>query len=569
MKLPAFFAIVSSVKAEPSFGATISCNGNKIHGIPSATCNKWVHCNRGTGIVQVCAPGTFWNKNQNGCRAACANPQNCCLFPEPETTTTTTADPPTTTTTTATTTTTEDLSTDSATTEVEPNAGNTIYCNGNQMHGVPSATCNKWVQCVGGYGIVQICAPGTFWNKNQNACREACANPDNCCLYPGTESPTTTTTTTTATTTTTTTEDLTSAAQTTAAPSTVAPTTDDTTTTTVVITTDGTSDDSTTESADDTSDTETTTDIDGTTIPTTFADETTQQGSTTVTTTTTTTTTTTLTTTTSGSHTTIPTTVLVIDTTTKEVTTPFTTLEPATEEPSTADADTTTRPRSTTTPPTTVGPPVTTTEAPVLVDCLVDNGGCSHYCNAMSQQCECPTCWVLGDDGVTCGIDQSKIELTCSDTGFDIQVDECIFIGDTDDTVVLGLMNHGNSTDGACQTFDYDNGVHSISGGLDNCGTEASYDDDGTLSFSNILEVVERAVSNGIMFNSEATIPGMDSSDLLNIVSCEYFPKIESELPNLPAIIKRRLRKTCPITGKIHYRTDYPSDMYRLKFHEK
>ena len=56
----------------------------------------------------------------------------------------------------------------------------------------------------------------------------------------------------------------------------------------------------------------------------------------------------------------------------------------------------------------------------------------------------------------------------------------------------------------------YDNGVHSISGGLDNCGTVASYDDDGTLSFSNILEVVERAVSNGIMFNNEATIPGMD-----------------------------------------------------------
>ena len=181
------------------------------------------------------------------------------------------------------------------------------------------------------------------------------------------------------------------------------------------------------------------------------------------------------------------------------MTTPFTTLEPATEEPTTTDAGTTT-----------VGPPVTTTEAQVLVDCLVDNGGCSHYCNAMSQQCECPTCWVLGDDGVTCGIDQTKIELKCSDTGFDIQVDECIFIGDTDDNVVLGLMNHGNSTDGACQTVGYDNGVHSISGGLDNCGTVASYDDDGTLSFSNILEVVERAVSNGIMFNSEATIPGTD-----------------------------------------------------------
>merc|ERR1711990_1343334 len=136
----------------------------------------------------------------------------------------------------------------------EPGVGDTISCNGNQMHGVPSANCNKWVQCTWGTGIVQRCAPGTFWNKNRNSCGWACANPDNCCLYPEpetTEPPTTTTTTTT-----TTTEELTSVAQTTAAPMTAAPTTIDTTTTTAEnittdgpTTSDGTDDDSTTDSA--------------------------------------------------------------------------------------------------------------------------------------------------------------------------------------------------------------------------------------------------------------------------------------------------------------------------------
>merc|ERR1719476_697898 len=102
MKLPAFFVIASTVTAEPAVNESISCNGYKIHGVPSAGCNKWVHCNGGTGVVKLCAAGTFWNKNKGLCDWACANPANCCLYPEePEETTTTSTTTTTTTTTTA------------------------------------------------------------------------------------------------------------------------------------------------------------------------------------------------------------------------------------------------------------------------------------------------------------------------------------------------------------------------------------------------------------------------------------------------------------------------------------
>ena len=150
------------------------------------------------------------------------------------------------------------------------------------------------------------------------------------------------------------------------------------------------------------------------------------------------------------------------------------------------------------------------TVAPAGVNCFENNGGCSHYCNASSQQCECPTCWVLGDDGITCDIDQSKIQVTCSDTGFDIEVDECIFIGDSNDDVTIGLMGHGDNMDLMCSSTNSTDGVHSIKSELDSCGTEVSYEDDGKLSFRNILEVTSREFSNGLIFNNEITIPGTE-----------------------------------------------------------
>ena len=155
-----------------------------------------------------------------------------------------------------------------------------------------------------------------------------------------------------------------------------------------------------------------------------------------------------------------------------------------------------------------------TTDSPTValaaINCFENNGGCSHYCNASSQQCACPTCWVLGDDGITCDIDPSKIQVTCSDTGFDIEVDECIFIGDSNDDVTIGLIGHGDNMDLSCSSTNSTNGVHSIESELDSCGTEVSYEDDGKLSFTNILEVTSREFSNGLMFNNEVTMPGTE-----------------------------------------------------------
>ena len=152
------------------------------------------------------------------------------------------------------------------------------------------------------------------------------------------------------------------------------------------------------------------------------------------------------------------------------------------------------------------------TEASSSINCSENNGGCSHYCNASRQQCECPSCWALGDDGITCDIDQSKIQVVCSDTGFDIEVEECIFIGDSDDVVTIGLIDHGDNMDLMCSSTNATDGVHSIETGLDSCGTEASYDDNGKLSFKNTLEVTSRKFSNGLIFNNEVTIPGTEKS---------------------------------------------------------
>ena len=171
-------------------------------------------------------------------------------------------------------------------------------------------------------------------------------------------------------------------------------------------------------------------------------------------------------------------------------------------------------PETTTTTSTTT---TTTTEAPTVVDCFVDNGGCSHYCNFVSQQCECPSCWVLSDDGMTCDIDSTKIQVSCSDTGFYIEVDECIFIGDSADTVTIGLLGHGDGTDEWCQSSNYTDGVHSIASGLDSCGTEVSYESDGRLSFANTLEVTAREFSNGLIFDTEVSIPGTGFQKFLEI----------------------------------------------------
>ena len=71
-------------------------------------------------------------------------------------------------------------------------------------------------------------------------------------------------------------------------------------------------------------------------------------------------------------------------------------------------------------------------------------------------------------------------------------------------------MGHGDNMDLLCSSTNSTDGVHSIESELDSCGTEVSYEDDGKLAFRNILEITSREFSNGLIFNNEITIPGIE-----------------------------------------------------------
>lgn len=103
--------------------------------------------------------------------------------------------------------------------------------------------------------------------------------------------------------------------------------------------------------------------------------------------------------------------------------------------------------------------PSTNKALTTTINCHEDNGGCSHYCN--DSKCECPPCWTLGHDSLKCQIDPAKIQVTCSDKGFTVEVDECLFIGDSEDVVTIGFMGDGGDME-SCRTQQGRNGVHNV-----------------------------------------------------------------------------------------------------------
>ena len=86
------------------------------------------------------------------------------------------------------------------------------------------------------------------------------------------------------------------------------------------------------------------------------------------------------------------------------------------------------------------------------MDCFTDNGGCSHFCH--SDGCACPPCWVLDTDDATCIPDPNHVTTTCGPSGMSIDVDECVYNGDT---MTLTL------NDGACEGQDSTNSPRYIS----------------------------------------------------------------------------------------------------------
>ena len=140
------------------------------------------------------------------------------------------------------------------------------------------------------------------------------------------------------------------------------------------------------------------------------------------------------------------------------------------------------------------------------INCMYNNGGCSHFCNHFEQRCECPTCWELGLDGVTCGVQSDLVKLTCSAHGFDVEVDQCVFDGGAGDVIELAMGG-----DDGCIGSDV-NGTHLVHAGLDSCGSVAGYGLDGELIFRNQIEVISRESAFGIRTSTNVVVP----------ITCEF-----------------------------------------------
>ena len=162
---------------------------------------------------------------------------------------------------------------------------------------------------------------------------------------------------------------------------------------------------------------------------------------------------------------------------------------------------------------------------PVEVNCLVDNGGCSHHC--FINECRCPSCWELGLDGRTCQPEKDRIQLSCAADHMAIAVDECLY---NYDTMTLGL------NDESC-VAEKDGSMYKINANLDKCGNTVQTVDDELIfrlvfnysvsllpvifryllvqymtGFiktikSNKLTVLNRVSSNGLVFAADFNLP--------------------------------------------------------------
>lgn len=131
---------------------------------------------------------------------------------------------------------------------------------------------------------------------------------------------------------------------------------------------------------------------------------------------------------------------------------------------------------------------------PVEVNCIIENGGCSHHC--FINECRCPSCWTLGLDGRTCEPENDKIKLSCAADHMTITVDECLY---NDDIMTLGL------NDETC-IAEKDGSMYKINTDLDECGNTVQTVGD-ELIFSNKLTVLNRVSSNGLVFASDFNLP--------------------------------------------------------------
>jgi len=128
------------------------------------------------------------------------------------------------------------------------------------------------------------------------------------------------------------------------------------------------------------------------------------------------------------------------------------------------------------------------------------NNGCSHFCNQKAQECQCPPCWQLQDDGLTCKPEGSLITTTCAPDGMTVEVDECVYKGNSADEVVVGFEDSDD-----CKA-SFANGTFTISTALDACGATSSMDDQDDILFVNKLKVLDRSSPHGILMMTDVDI---------------------------------------------------------------
>ena len=184
-------------------------------------------------------------------------------------------------------------------------------------------------------------------------------------------------------------------------------------------------------------------------------------------------------------------------------------VEPQTTEPFTTERITTTttdEPTTTTYP----GGPTTTTEQPDTTttptdapwttagdettasddstsnmvhsgSCFINNGGCTHDCGMVTDStyaCECPPCWSMSDDGLTCYPSSDSISTLCGPNEMVIRMNKCVLENSHDWTTA-------KMSDGDCAFAEDENDTDYVilRNGLDECGMELSYENN-TLSYS-------------------------------------------------------------------------------------
>lgn len=95
-------------------------------------------------------------------------------------------------------------------------------------------------------------------------------------------------------------------------------------------------------------------------------------------------------------------------------------------------------------------------------------GGCQHTC--YQNQCRCPKCWELDENGLDCVPEHDKVKINCSPSGIAVLVSECVIPGER----TLGLRDFN------CVPKQDPNGDYLFSTTLEKCGTMLKINENAT-----------------------------------------------------------------------------------------